>query len=398
MSRIDELIAELVPKGVEFKTLGELLNYEQPGKYLVESTNYNDSFSIPVLTAGQTFILGHTDETEGIYQATSEKPVVIFDDFTTAFKWVDFPFKAKSSAMKMLTPKPGVAIDFWFAYFAMLCIRYSPQDHARQWISTYSAFRIPVPPLQVQREIVRILDNFTKLEAELAAELAARRRQYAFYRDSLLNFPEAREVRRVPMGDAGTFFGGLTGKSKADFSDGNARFVSYVNIFNNIAVNLQAGDFVRVERGERQRQLQRGDVLFTGSSETPHEVGMSSVITTDTAEPTYLNSFSIGYRLNDPGLLDPEFAKHLFRSTGMRQQIVRTASGVTRFNVSKVRLAKVEFPIPAKDEQTRIARVLDNFELLVNDLSIGLPAELAARRKQYEYYRDQLLTFEEAAA
>ncbi len=200
------------------------------------------------------------------------------------------------------------------------------------------------------------------------------------------------------MGEAGTFFGGLTGKSKADFSDGNARFVSYVNIFNNIAVNLQAGDFVRVELGERQRQLQRGDVLFTGSSETPHEVGMSSVVTTDTAEPTYLNSFSIGYRLNEPGLLDPEFAKHLFRSTGLRQQIVRTASGVTRFNVSRVRLAKVEFPIPSKDEQARIARVLDNFELLVNDLSIGLPAELAARRKQYEYYRDQLLTFEVAAA
>lgn len=257
--------------------------------------------------------------------------------------------------------------------------------------------RIPVPHLKVQREIVRILDNFTELETELEAELESRRRQYAFYRDSLLTFPKE-GVRRIPMGDAGIFFGGLTGKSKADFSNGNARFVSYVNVFRNIAVNLQADDFVRVELGERQRVLQRGDVLFTGSSETPHEVGMSSVITTDTNEPTYLNSFSIGYRLNEPELLNPDFAKHLFRSTGMRQQIFRTASGVTRFNVSKARLAKVEFPIPSKDEQTRIARVLDNFELLVNDLSFGLPAELAARRKQYEYYRDRLLTFEEAPA
>jgi len=198
------------------------------------------------------------------------------------------------------------------------------------------------------------------------------------------------------MGDAGIFFGGLTGKSKADFSDGNARFVSYVNVFNNIAVNLQSDDFVRVGSGERQRPLQRGDILFTGSSETPDEVGMSSVVTTDTAEPTYLNSFSIGYRLNETGTLDPDFAKHLFRSTGMREQIVRTASGVTRFNISKARLAKVEFPIPPMNEQTRIARVLDNFELIVNDLSVGLPAELAARRQQYEHYRDRLLTFEGA--
>ena len=125
---------------------------------------------------------------------------------------------------------------------------------------------------------------------------------------------------------------------------------------------------------------------------------MSSVMTTGTSEPTYLNSFSIGYRLTEPGLLDPEFAKHLFRSTGMCQQIVRAASGVTRFNVSKARLAKVEFPIPAKEEQMRIAHVLDNFELLVNDLSVGLPAELAARRKQYEYYRDKLLSFKELVA
>ena len=124
---------------------------------------------------------------------------------------------------------------------------------------------------------------------------------------------------------------------------------------------------------------------------------MSSVITVDPPEPLYLNSFCIGFRPHLADVLDPEFAKHLFRSLTMRQQIVRTANGVTRFNVSKKRLAKVLVPVPTLAEQIRIAAILDNFEALVNDLAVGLPAELVARRKQYEHYRDRLLTFEEAA-
>lgn len=199
------------------------------------------------------------------------------------------------------------------------------------------------------------------------------------------------------MGDVGVFFGGLSGKSKSDFTDGNAFFVSYVNVLNNIAIDLQRGDRVRVEADERQRELRRGDIIFTGSSETPNEVGMSSVMTADPTHPTYLNSFCIGYRLNEPELLEPDFAKHLFRSRVMRDQIVQTASGVTRFNVSKARLAKVSFPVPSRDEQFRVSETLDKFDALVNDLSVGLPAELAARRTQYEHYRDKLLTFEEAS-
>jgi len=200
------------------------------------------------------------------------------------------------------------------------------------------------------------------------------------------------------MGEIGSIFGGLTGKSKADFDKGNSRFVSYVNVFNNITVDVDASDYVSVGTGERQRTLQQGDVLFTGSSETPDDVGMSSVVTAQVDEPLYLNSFCIGYRLHEPSMLYPHFAKHLFRSVAMRRQIVRTASGVTRFNVSKARLAKVEIPVLTLNEQKRIGHILDKFDALVNDLSIGLPAELAARRKQYEYYRDRLLTFKEAAA
>ena len=95
MSKLDELIKQYCPAGVGFVKIGKVVDYEQPSKYIVESTDYSDDFDIPVLTAGQTFVLGYTNEKTGIYQASKEKPVIIFDDFTGAFKWVDFPFKVK---------------------------------------------------------------------------------------------------------------------------------------------------------------------------------------------------------------------------------------------------------------------------------------------------------------
>lgn len=177
--------------------LNDLLDYEQPTKYLVSSKDYDDSYPTPVLTAGKTFILGYTNETEGIYPASEEEPVIIFDDFTTAFKWVEFPFKAKSSAMKMLTLKSGTNSLFKYVYYAMQCIVYNSSDHARQWISKYSNIEIPIPSLEEQQRIVDILDRFdaltTSLSEGLPAELAARRSQYEYYRDQLLTFPRKGE-------------------------------------------------------------------------------------------------------------------------------------------------------------------------------------------------------------
>lgn len=188
MSKLKELIQQYCPDGVEYKKIGNVAEYEHPSKYLVKSTDYNDDFETPVLTAGQTFVLGYTNETDGIYPASKESPVIIFDDFTAAFKWVDFPFKAKSSAMKMITAKENVLIRY--LYHLMGFLNYSSDEHKRLWLSLYSEFEIPVPPLPVQREIVRILDNFTALTAELTAELTARQKQYEYYRDKLLTFKQ----------------------------------------------------------------------------------------------------------------------------------------------------------------------------------------------------------------
>tara|TARA_R110002096_G_scaffold420728_1_gene625948 strand:- start:8181 stop:8801 length:621 start_codon:yes stop_codon:yes gene_type:complete len=182
---------------VEWIPLGDLTEYEQPTKYLVKTSNYSDKFHTPVLTAGKTFILGYTDETHGIYKASSD-PVIIFDDFTTASKWVDFNFKAKSSAMKMITSnEKKLSLRYCYHWLSTLPSGLVDGDHKRQWISKYSNKKIPIPcpedpkeSLAIQGEIVRILDTFTELAAELTVELNARKKQYEYYRDLLLNFPK----------------------------------------------------------------------------------------------------------------------------------------------------------------------------------------------------------------
>jgi type I restriction enzyme S subunit len=170
------------------------------------------------------------------------------------------------------------------------------------------------------------------------------------------------------LGELGKIFSGLTGKSKADFSNGNARYVSYMNIFNNISVDLGIGDFVIVDAEERQNSLALGDILFTGSSETPDEVGMSSVVDNTPSEEVYLNSFCFGYRFINKELLLPGFSKYVFRGDFVRKQIVRSASGVTRFNISKKRFLETHIPIPPIEVQREVVIILDAFTELEAEL------------------------------
>ncbi|AHN42058.1 restriction endonuclease subunit S [Helicobacter pylori] len=190
--RLKTLLQTLAPKGVEFRKLGEVLEYDQPNKYCVTSKEFDESYPTPVLTAGKTFILGYTNEKDNIYQASKSSPVIIFDDFTTATQWVDFPFKVKSSAMKILLPK-NPTINIRFIFFYMQTIPYNISgEHTRQWISRYSQITIPIPPLEIQQEIVKILDQFsiltTDLLAGIPAEIEARKKQYEYYREKLLAF------------------------------------------------------------------------------------------------------------------------------------------------------------------------------------------------------------------
>ena len=198
------------------------------------------------------------------------------------------------------------------------------------------------------------------------------------------------EVEWKTLDEISSIYGGLTGKSKADFENGNALYVPYKNIFNNIEVDFSNLETVNMSDDEKQYTIKYGDVLFTGSSETAEEAGMSSAVTTKTEQKIYINSFSFGLRFNDDVELLPEFSKFLFRTLSIRKEIVKSASGVTRFNISKARFKKIKIPIPPLPVQTEIVKILDALTALTSELT----SELILRRKQYEYYREKLLSFD----
>lgn len=392
MNRVEELIQQLCPNGVEWKKLGdyiELYTGEQLNKDAMLSDGVYPVMNGGVLASGFTDSFNEEADTITISQGGASAGFV---------NWMESKFWAGAHCfiVKVIDDK----IINRYLYFFL------KNSERKMMLSKYGAgipslskesvnkLLIPIPPLPIQQEIVRILDTFTELTANLQTELDARKKQYAYYRDCLLNFEGVDGVEWKKLGEIGLFYGGLSGKTKKDFEEGNAKYVTYSNIFNNIAVNLNINDVVNILPDEKQNVIAYGDVIFTGSSETPDECGMSSVVTEIINEPIYLNSFCFGFRLNNLSLYEPGFLKFLFRSNNIRNEIKKTANGVTRYNISKKLFSQIEIPIPPLPEQRRIVAILDHFETLVNDLSVGLPAELEARRKQYEYYRDQLLTFD----
>lgn len=155
---------ENIPEGWAICTFEDVLEYEQPQKYIVSSTDYSDKYNVPVLTAGKSFIIGKTNEEFGVYD---NLPVIIFDDFTTDSKYVDFPFKVKSSAMKILHPKAGINLRY-IAYL-MSVTRLVGDTHKRYWISEYSKIAIMLPPVREQERIVAVIENiFDSLDRILA--------------------------------------------------------------------------------------------------------------------------------------------------------------------------------------------------------------------------------------
>ena len=156
-----------LPKGWAVCKLEDILEYKQPQEYIVNSVDYDDSYNTPVLTAGKSFIIGYTNETEGIF---NELPVIIFDDFTTASKYVDFKFKVKSSAMKILKPKGNVNLAY--IHYFMSITRLISDTHKRYWISEYSKLIVPLPPLAEQQRIVEQVEKLFKQLDEIQNALA----------------------------------------------------------------------------------------------------------------------------------------------------------------------------------------------------------------------------------
>jgi len=387
ISKLDELIKKYCPKGIEFKKLCEILDYEQPNKYIVQSTDYNDTFDIPVLTAGQTFILGYTNEKNGVFKATSKNPTIIFDDFTTSFHWVDFDFKIKSSAMKILKLKKDLSfgMDFRFVYFAMKSIQYVPKDHARHWIAKYSLFKIPVPPLEVQQEIVKILDQFTQLEVELEVELEARKKQYEYYLNDLLSFKDkTRQVKWVTLGEVAHF-------SKTRISAIELNNENYVGV-DNLLQDKHGKTFsdYTPENG-RVTAYEINDILIGNIRPYLKKIWRAT-------NKGGTNGDVLVVRINDVSKNDlrSDYLYYLLASDAFFDYDNKNAKGTKMPRGDKSAIMKYKIPISSMEEQKRIVQILNKFNKLVNDISEGLPAEIAARKKQYDYYRNKLLTFKEA--
>ena len=405
MTKLEELINELCPDGVEYVPIKEITKFEQPTKYIVKSTNYRDDFNTPVLTAGQTFILGYTNETDGIYNASKEHPVIIFDDFTGAFKWVDFPFKVKSSAMKMISANKDVT-TLRYIYHVMGHLNFISSEHKRLWIGIYSAFRVPLPPLSIQSEIVHILDSFTlltaDLTADLTAELTARQKQYAFYRDYLLDFSNEDVIKKIPDIDCsnveyltlndvcefvrGPFGGSL--KKEIFINEGYAVYEQQNAIYNRFKFRyfISKNDFQRLKRFE----VKTNDLIMSCSG----TMGKIAIIP-DNAPKGIINQALL--KLTPKSNIDSHYLKYYFENTISKIMNDSARGGAIKNVASVSELKKISIPVPPLSVQENIVKILDIFYKLNNDMSEGLPAEIEARKKQYEYYRDTLLSFDDKA-
>lgn len=377
---------------VELLPLGDVTQYEQPTKYLVITTNYSDEFDTPVLTAGKTFILGYTDEMNGIYKA-SEKPVIIFDDFTTANKWVDFDFKAKSSAMKMISSsdEDRFLIKYIYYWLNTLPSELVDGDHKRQWIGNFSNKKIPIPcpdnpkkSLKIQAEIVRILDAFT----ELTTELTARKKQYNYYRDQLLSF-EDREVEWLPLGQpkVGEFIRG-GGLQKKDFTDTGVGCIHYGQIYTHYGTYAyKTKTYVSEAFFNKARKAKTGDLVIATTSENDEDVCKS--VAWLGSEEIAVSSDACIYRHK----LNPKYVSYFFQTEQFQKQKRQHITGTKVRRVNADDLAKILIPIPSSEEQARIVAILDKFDALTNSITEGLPREIELRQKQYEYYRDLLFSF-----
>ena len=373
---------------VEWKKLGDCLDFEQPTPYLVRSTEYDDSYDTPVLTAGQSLLLGYTNETDGIYKASKENPCIIFDDFTTSFHWIDFDFKVKSSAMKMLRPKDS--INFRYIYYAMLGINFVPGGHQRHWISKYSQFEIPVPSLSEQQRIVEQLDTFTSSIENLKEQIAQRRKQYEYYRDQLLDLEGKEGVEMKTLGDV--LISLKTGLNpRKNFALNESGSTNYY-----ITVReLGMFDVLPVDKTDRvtdeaiklinnRSNLEKGDVLFSGTG----TIGRTALIK---ERPTNWNIKEGVYTLKPrQEIIDSKFLVQLLHTNSIIDKISALIVGDPIRSVPMKSLVSVSVPVLSLSEQQRIVSILDTFEASIQNLE----AQLKEREKQYEYYRNKLLTFE----
>ena len=387
MSRVEELLAKYNPNGVSPISLADVLDYEQPSRFIVSSSEYDDNYDIPVLTAGQTFILGYTNEKEGVYKASKNNPTIIFDDFTTGYHWVDFDFKVKSSAMKMLRLKNNKSL-LRYVFHSMALINYSPTEHSRQWISKYSNFEIPLPHIKVQEEIVKILDSFTNLIDALNEELSLRQKQFEYYREKLLTFDDKIEfdnIRLVHIDDICNVSRGASPRPIKNYLTQSEEGVPWIKIGDVTPFDKyikKTNERITKEGAKKSRFLHKGDLILSNSLSfgRPYILEIDGCIHDGWIS---LSGFE-NYVLRD-------FLYEVLNTKSVQNYwTMKANNGGAMSNLNSDIVKSTIIKIPSIKVQEDIVKILDSFTNLISSLK----EEIALRQKQYEYYREKLLTFE----
>ena len=328
--------------------LGELLLYEQPTAYIVKSTDYDETYATPVLTAGQSFILGYTNETDGIFD---KLPVIIFDDFTTATQYVDFPFKVKSSAMKILhidknkvTPK--------YIYYRMQIIPYDHSTHKRYWIQEYSKIKVTIPPLPEQERIVRrIEESFSQID-DGTKTLKKTKALLAVYRQAVLK--ESLDIpRNLKISDCIDEIGqGWSPKCDREQIDNDDDWA----VITTTAVQPMRFDFKENKKlpesmpPREKHELHVGDILITRAGPRSR-CGICCLVRK--TKKKLLNCDKV-YRLRvKRDLILPEYLETVLNSPSFIEEIsyCKTGGNDSGVNLTQDRFLSIRIPVPTISEQ-----------------------------------------------
>ena len=409
MSRIHDLIADRCPTGVEFRPMGEVgelvrgngmpktdfvesgvgcIHYGQIYTYYGAWATETKSFVTPEKAArlakvdlGDLVITNTSENLEDVCKAVAwlGSAQIVTGGHATVFKHNQ---DAKFLSYYLQTPE-------FFKEKKKHATGTKVIDVSANELAKIS---IPVPPLEVQREIVRILDTFTALEAELEAELEARRRQYAHYRDLLVSGAAPRSTW-VKMGNVGEFERGRR-FTKNDVVDSGIPSIHYGEIYTHYGTATRTTiSQVESSLASQLRFAHSEDVVIAAVGETVDDVGKAVAWLGEGPVAIHDDTFMFrGHGMN------PTFVSYFFQTAAFHSQKNRYVARAKVKRLSGTALASITMPTPPLEEQDRVVASLERFDALVNDIAVGLPAELAARRRQHEYYRDRLLTFEELGA
>lgn len=355
--------------------LGELLPFEQPTAYIVKSTDYNDSYSTPVLTAGKTFILGKTNEEDWIFD---QLPVIIFDDFTTATQFVNFKFKVKSSAMKILHINTDLVIPKYI-FYRLQIIQFDHSTHKRYWIQSYSKIKVSIPSLDEQSRIVSRIDElFSELDKAVDT-LNTTKEQLAVYRQAVLkdafsNIPrEMYKPLKLVMEEMPQ--NGLY-KSKSFYGEGNP-ILRIDGFYDGEVVPNYEYKRVRLDAEEiKKYALHIGDIVVNRVNSMSY-LGKCALIR-NLEEPTIFESNVMRFRL-DKQQIDLEYAMYYLSTSFGRHELIKNAKqAVNQASINQTDVGNALIPIPKDLEaQRNIAQKISAYIAVCNNIEQGIDTAFA---------------------